>query len=152
MAPGKGLRGMLDNIVTDGMRVAAEVRRRMDEAQKELDRGAVTRGTDMAGSTSPGRHNAVTNDDEDDEDEGYDESAGADLLEGADAQAGTASVPASAVSSPIKGESRIGSISGGGGDDDNEIKMGGDGKGKERLVAVDDDDDADVEKSTVFER
>ncbi|KAK8239330.1 rab-GTPase-TBC domain-containing protein [Phyllosticta capitalensis] len=33
--PGKGLRGMLDNIVSDGMRVAAEVKRRMDEAQKE---------------------------------------------------------------------------------------------------------------------
>lgn len=38
--PGKGLRGMLDNIVTDGMRVAAEVRRRYDEAQKELDKEA----------------------------------------------------------------------------------------------------------------
>lgn len=36
----RGLRGMLDNIVTDGMRVAAEVRRRMDEAQKELERSA----------------------------------------------------------------------------------------------------------------
>lgn len=38
--PGKGLRGMLDNIVSDGMRVAAEVKRRMDEAQKEMDREA----------------------------------------------------------------------------------------------------------------
>jgi hypothetical protein len=35
--PGKGIRGMLDNIVSDGMRVAAEVRRRMDEAQRELE-------------------------------------------------------------------------------------------------------------------
>lgn len=68
MAPGKGLRGMLDNIVTDGMRVAAEVRRRMDEAQKEVDRGAVTRGTE--------------DDDEEDEDEG-----GRDLLEGAEVDA-----------------------------------------------------------------
>lgn len=41
--PGKGLRGVLDNIVTDGMRVAAEVRRRMDEAQKELEKNAVQR-------------------------------------------------------------------------------------------------------------
>ncbi|KAK3044591.1 hypothetical protein LTS18_000868, partial [Coniosporium uncinatum] len=40
VAPGKGIRGMLDNIVTDGMRVAAEVRRRMDEASKELDSAA----------------------------------------------------------------------------------------------------------------
>lgn len=36
--PGKGLRGMLDNIVSDGMRVAAEVKRRMDEAQREMER------------------------------------------------------------------------------------------------------------------
>lgn len=69
VGPGKGLRGMLDNIVTDGMRVAVEVRRRMDEAQKELDRGASTRGT------------------EDDEDDEGDEPAG-DLLEGAEADAG----------------------------------------------------------------
>lgn len=67
--PGKGLRGMLDNIVTDGMRVAAEVRRRMDEAQKELDKGASTRGTE--------------DDDDDEGDEG-----GRDLLEGAEADAG----------------------------------------------------------------
>lgn len=76
VAPGKGLRGMLDNIVTDGMRVAAEVRRRMDEAQKELDRGAVTRGTE----------------DEEDEDEG--DEGGRDLLEGADAEAGNESATA----------------------------------------------------------
>jgi TBC1 domain family member 8/9 len=67
--PGKGLRGMLDNIVTDGMRFTAEVRRRMDEAQKELDRGATTRGTE--------------DDDDDEGDEG-----GRDLLEGAEADAG----------------------------------------------------------------
>ncbi|KYG47291.1 hypothetical protein M433DRAFT_164445 [Acidomyces richmondensis BFW] len=46
VGPGRGLRGMLDNIVTDGMRVAQEVKRRMDEAQRELDRGATTRGTE----------------------------------------------------------------------------------------------------------
>jgi hypothetical protein len=34
---GKGLRGMLDSIVTDGLRVAGEVRRRMEEAQRELE-------------------------------------------------------------------------------------------------------------------
>lgn len=61
--PGKGLRGMLDNIVTDGMRVAAEVRRRYDEAQKELDREA--------------RHGR----EDDDEDEDAKDS---DLLEGAE--------------------------------------------------------------------
>jgi len=84
--PGKGLRGVLDNIVTDGMRVAAEVRRRMDEAQKELEKNAVQRPEE-----------------EEDEDEGYDgarpsvgdaerrsvRSEDLDLLEGADAEAGS---------------------------------------------------------------
>lgn len=64
--PGKGLRGMLDNIVTDGMRVAAEVRRRYDEAQKELDKEA-----------RQGRE------EEDEEDEAI-SSKDADLLEGAE--------------------------------------------------------------------
>lgn len=99
VAPGKGIRGMLDNIVNDGMRVAAEVRRRMDEAQKELD------------AASKGRHD---DDEDDDENADVDLSMGAgltptshayggdperksirsvkdsdrELLEGADAQAG----------------------------------------------------------------
>ena len=57
---------MLDNIVSDGMRVAAEVKRRMDEAQRELDREA--------------RHGR-----EEDEEEG-EEASGKDreLLEGAE--------------------------------------------------------------------
>jgi hypothetical protein len=63
--PGKGLRGMLDNIVTDGMRVATEVRRRYEEAQKELDKEA--------------RHGR--DDDEDDEEAHAKDS---DLLEGAE--------------------------------------------------------------------
>ncbi|ORY17267.1 GTPase-activating protein-like protein GYP2 [Clohesyomyces aquaticus] len=70
--PGKGLRGMLDNIVSDGMRVAAEVRRRMDEAQKEMDREA---------KSGQGRER-----DEDDEEEERGEvgAKDADLLEGAE--------------------------------------------------------------------
>ncbi|KAI9733279.1 MAG: hypothetical protein M1834_003363 [Cirrosporium novae-zelandiae] len=44
--PGKGLRGVLDNIVSDGMRVAAEVRKRMEEAQREMEKNALTRGTE----------------------------------------------------------------------------------------------------------
>ncbi|KAL3418944.1 TBC domain-containing protein [Phlyctema vagabunda] len=98
--PGKGLRGVLDNIVTDGMRVAAEVRRRMDEAQKELEKNAIQR----------------PDDDEEEEEEGYDptrtsggygadaerrsvRSEDRDLLEGADAEAG--SVKSQEVSSTI---------------------------------------------------
>ncbi|MCJ1474055.1 hypothetical protein MMC13_002713 [Lambiella insularis] len=42
----KGLRGVLDNIVSDGMRVAAEVRKRMDEAQREIERNALGREED----------------------------------------------------------------------------------------------------------
>ncbi|CAL3971091.1 unnamed protein product [Diplocarpon coronariae] len=87
--PGKGLRGVLDHIVTDGMRVAAEVRRRMDEAQKEMEKNAVHRADE----------------EDEDEDEGYDartpsvyngdagrrgvRSEDRDLLSGADAEAGS---------------------------------------------------------------
>ncbi|KAK4544802.1 hypothetical protein LTR36_004051 [Oleoguttula mirabilis] len=74
VGPGTGLRGMLDNIVTDGMRVAADVRRRMDEAQRELDRGAAVRGG--------------MEEDEDEEEEGEDFGGVGDLLEGAEADAG----------------------------------------------------------------
>ncbi|WEW56391.1 GTPase activating protein (GAP) [Emydomyces testavorans] len=42
----KGLRGVLDNIVSDGMRMAAEVKKRMDEAQREMERNALGRGTE----------------------------------------------------------------------------------------------------------
>ncbi|PWY72934.1 TBC-domain-containing protein [Aspergillus heteromorphus CBS 117.55] len=44
--PGKGLRGVLDNIVSDGIRMAAEVKKRMDEAQRELERSALSRADD----------------------------------------------------------------------------------------------------------
>ena len=85
--PSKGLRGMLDNIVTDGMRVASEVRRRMEEAGRELDRASGGAGG------APGR------DDDDDDDEHDDgaatdserrsvrsiRTADMDLLEGAEA-------------------------------------------------------------------
>ncbi|KAK8103735.1 TBC domain-containing protein [Apiospora kogelbergensis] len=85
----RGLRGVLDNIVTDASRVAAEVRRRMEEAQRELEQNAV-----------PGQR-----DEEEDEDDdirvpksagGYGgdaerrsvRSSDLDLLDGADAEAG----------------------------------------------------------------
>ncbi|KAK4145761.1 uncharacterized protein C8A04DRAFT_35572 [Dichotomopilus funicola] len=58
---GRGLRGVLDNIVTDGMRVAAEVRRRMEEAQKELEKNA------LPGQQPP--RPGAGDDEEDDEDE-----------------------------------------------------------------------------------
>ncbi|TEA10676.1 putative GTPase-activating protein [Colletotrichum sidae] len=90
----RGLRGVLDNIVTDGMRVAAEVRRRMEDAQRELEKNAVPDQKD--------------DDDEDDADIGVEigirkgtssgsadierrsvRSEDRDLLDGADAEAGS---------------------------------------------------------------
>jgi hypothetical protein len=109
-----GLRGVLDNIVTDGMRVAAEVRRRMDEAQRELEKNA-----------APGHQRGDEDDDDEEDVPGFEPASGAgsaratgigaegssgggdrgayagdperrsvrstdrDLLEGADAEAGT---------------------------------------------------------------
>ncbi|ROT35378.1 GTPase-activating protein GYP2 [Sodiomyces alkalinus F11] len=89
----RGLRGVLDNIVTDGMRVAAEVRKRMDEAQKELEKTALpgqkdeddeddadigveigVRGGGAGSSTDPERRRVRSED--------------RDLLSGADAEAG----------------------------------------------------------------
>ncbi|CAH0039214.1 unnamed protein product [Clonostachys solani] len=92
---GRGLRGMLDGIVTDGMRVATEVRRRMEEAQKELEKNAL-----------PGqRPDEEEDDDEDigvvvgvrgnaagnsaDVDRRSVKSSDRDLLSGADAEAGS---------------------------------------------------------------
>lgn len=72
----RGLRGVLDNIVNDGMRMAAEMRKRMDETQKEFEQNA--------------RQGQQYKDDEE-EDEEYDEKAteitkgDQDLLDGADA-------------------------------------------------------------------
>jgi hypothetical protein len=105
MAPGKGLRGMLDNIVTDGMRVAAEVRRRMDEAQKEIDRGASTRGTES---------------DDEEEDEG-----GRDLLEGAEVDAAAPQTPAR-IASMEAGEERL--------EKEIEAAKMDKGKGKEKVI------------------
>ena len=95
---GRSLRGVLDNIVTDASRVAAEVRRRMEEAQRELEKNAL-----------PGQRD----DDDDDDDDGPQGHVGGssggdrgrggyagdaerrsvrssdrDLLDGADAEAG----------------------------------------------------------------
>lgn len=71
----RGLRGVLDNIVNDGMRMAAEMRKRMDEAQKEFER-------QQAEAIKSGHVRRPT---EDDDDEDEDDERGADLLEGAEA-------------------------------------------------------------------
>jgi TBC1 domain family member 8/9 len=54
--PSKGLRGLLDNVVADGMRMAAEVRKRMEEVQKEMEKNALGRGEeeeDEEGARTP---------------------------------------------------------------------------------------------------
>ena len=73
----RGLRGVLDNIVNDGMRMAAEMRKRMDDAQKEFEKNAREQGQ------KPYR-------DDEDEEEDYDEKdtgigrRDQELLEGAE--------------------------------------------------------------------
>ncbi len=93
----RGLRGVLDNIVNDGMRMAAEMRKRMDEAQREYDRA-----------------NASQRKDEDDEDEEFDEKAAArrdqDLLEGAEvASIKTVKSDMATLQSEVSVESKVGS-------------------------------------------
>ena len=120
---GRGLRGVLDNIVTDGMRVAQEVVRRMEEAQKELERNA-----------APGQRNEEE-EDEDEEDPAPSGKSGAyrgdaerrsvrssdrDLLSGADAEASDVNLVASGT-----GRASVGSEGSSGG---NAGGLGGAGK------------------------
>ena len=79
--PAKGLRGVLDTIVSDGIRVAGEVRKRVDEASREFERSATGKNTTSAAE------------DEDEEGGGYGgdaerrsvREADRDLLDGAEA-------------------------------------------------------------------
>lgn len=58
--PGKGLRGVLDNIVSDGIRMAAEVKKRMDEAQRDLAHGREEEEDDEDDDDYPRRENTAT--------------------------------------------------------------------------------------------
>lgn len=58
--PGKGLRGVLDNIVTDGIRMAAEVKKKMDEAQRDLERNALSREEDEEDEDDDYEHRPAT--------------------------------------------------------------------------------------------
>ena len=60
MPPGKGLRGVLDNIVSDGIRMAAEVKKRMDEAQRDLAHGREEEEDDEDDDDYPRRENTAT--------------------------------------------------------------------------------------------
>jgi hypothetical protein len=115
--PGRqGLRGMLDNIVTDGMRVASEVRRRMEEAQRELDHA----------SGEQSRHEEDEEDDDADRKSIYTKDT--DLLEGAEAQAigaGGASSKAPSLMEPDSGggSSRSRSVSEGSGEKEGVVEF-----------------------------
>lgn len=89
--PGKGLRGVLDNIVTDGMRVAVEVKRRMDEAQKDLEKNALNQGDDE--DDDEGDEPKTQSSLDHDSDRRSVRTADWDLLSGADAEAGSAKSP-----------------------------------------------------------
>lgn len=95
---GRGVRGVLDNIVTDGMRVASEVRRRMEEAQKELEKNATPYqyqqkdeededDDDVKGSSSSARTPRVGTTSGSQSAARSVRSSDRDLLEGADAEA-----------------------------------------------------------------
>ena len=83
--PGKGLRGVLDNIVSDGMRVAAEVRRRVDDAQREMEKNALGRDEDDEDDEGPGIAGAESGE----ADRRSVREADRDLLEGAEAEVGS---------------------------------------------------------------
>jgi hypothetical protein len=92
--PGRqGLRGMLDNIVTDGMRVATEVRRRMEEAQRELENA----------SGPQQQHDRDEEEDDEDADRKSVYHKDTDLLEGADAEAIAANSRAPSLMEPEGG-------------------------------------------------
>lgn len=80
--PGKGLKGMLDNIVSDGMRVASEVRRRMEEAGRELDKASATGKDD---DEDDDEHDEGTSTDAERRSVRSVRTADMDLLEGAEA-------------------------------------------------------------------
>ncbi|KAJ4514560.1 GTPase activating protein (GAP) [Exophiala dermatitidis] len=80
----RGLRGVLDNIVNDGMRMAAEMRKRMEETQREFERNAREQGH---AANRPYRDDDEEDDDDDDADGGKDTELGKkdqELLEGAE--------------------------------------------------------------------
>lgn len=87
VSPAKGLRGVLDTIVSDGIRVAGEVRKRVDEASREFERSA----TATTGKSSTTTASAAEDDEEEgggyggDADRRSVREADRDLLDGAEA-------------------------------------------------------------------
>ncbi|KAK5941950.1 GTPase activating protein (GAP) [Knufia obscura] len=104
----RGLRGVLDNIVTDGMRMAAEMRKRMDEAQREFERQAAENAKQGQGRRVP---SAVDDEDEDEEDDDLHAGRGdQELLEGAEASSIKTSRSEGSFQSQRSGGGREGSM------------------------------------------
>ncbi|KAL9098708.1 MAG: hypothetical protein Q9163_005676 [Psora crenata] len=78
--PTRGLRGVLDNIVQDGMRVATEVRKRVDDVGRELERSTLHRESEVD-DDEPGAYGGEA-------DRKSVREGDRDLLEGAEAEAG----------------------------------------------------------------
>lgn len=110
--PAKGLRGVLDNIVSDGMRVATEVRKRVDEASREFERSALTRSGTGTGTEED--EDEVGNYVDVDAERRSVREADRDLLEGAEAVVGGGG-GASATASASAGTGASGDIIGGAG-------------------------------------
>ncbi|EXJ83854.1 hypothetical protein A1O1_07482 [Capronia coronata CBS 617.96] len=128
----RGLRGVLDNIVNDGMRMAAEMRKRMEETQKEFERNAREQG-----HSRPYREGEEDDDDDDDdEDAGKDTELGRrdqELLEGAE----VASIKTEGTRSRAQSSATMG---GGGGSGGGNVVKGGDGMREPGLSLLDVDD------------
>ena len=71
----RGLRGVLDNIVNDGMRMAGEMRKQFEESQREFEKNARAQGQRYR-----------DDDDEDDDEDERGDRRDQDLLEGAEVQ------------------------------------------------------------------
>ena len=66
----RGLRGVLDNIVSDGMRMAAEMRKRMDDAQRDFERSVIVNTGKESQHRRPGGRDGDEEDEEDDLEDG----------------------------------------------------------------------------------
>ena len=65
----RGLRGVLDNIVNDGMRMAAEMKKRMDETQREFEAAERANGRADTSQSRLSHHPRPPNDDDEDDEE-----------------------------------------------------------------------------------
>ena len=130
----RGLRGMLDSFVTDGRRMAGEVRKQWEEAQREIERSAAPVGEGGAGMPMTRRLTQGSSyEDDEDEDVEDEKRMGRDLLEGAEADAGG-----------MLGENGVGGVGGGGGSGAGKDEGEGGLLGQGRRLMQEDGDDKEV--------